>query len=49
MIVGTRCSFTLLVERFKKFVAVYSKTFPSEISCKQDLGQDTRYRNVSRS
>ena len=22
---------------------------PSEISCKQDLGQDTRYRNASRS
>ena len=22
---------------------------PSEISCKQDLEQDTRYRNVSRS
>ena len=22
---------------------------PSELSCKQDLGQDTRYRNVSRS
>ena len=23
--------------------------YSSEISCKQDLGQDTRYRNVSRS
>ena len=26
-----------------------TSTHPSELSCKQDLGQDTRYRNVSRS
>ena len=25
------------------------ESYPSELSCKQDLGQDTRYRNVSRS